>query len=72
MSIIKKPVITEKMTDQSEKYNRFAFVVDRKANKIEIKKAVEEMYDVAVDSSKNYGLYRKEKSKRNKVWYDCW
>ena len=50
MSIIKKPVITEKMTDQSEKYNRFAFVVDRKANKIEIKKAVEQMYDVAVDS----------------------
>ena len=50
MSIIKKPVITEKMTDQSEKYNRFAFVVDRKANKIEIKKAVEDMYDVAVDS----------------------
>ena len=50
MSIIKTPVITEKMTDQSEKYNRFAFVVDRKANKIEIKKAVEEMYDVAVAS----------------------
>ena len=50
MSIIKKPVITEKMTDQSERYNRFALVVDRKANKIEIKKAVEEMYDVAVDS----------------------
>ena len=52
MSIIKKPVITEKMTDQSERYNRFAFVVDRKANKIEIKKAVEEMYDVAVASVK--------------------
>lgn len=50
MSIIKKPVITEKMTAISEKYNRFAFVVDKKANKIEIKKAVEEMYDVAVDS----------------------
>ena len=50
MSIIKKPVITEKMTDQSERYNRFAFVVDRKANKIEIKKAVEDMYGVAVDS----------------------
>ena len=50
MSIIKKPVITEKMTNASEKYNRFAFVVNRKANKIEIKKAVEEMYDVAVDS----------------------
>tara|TARA_B100001029_G_C14891291_1_gene355574 strand:+ start:81 stop:371 length:291 start_codon:yes stop_codon:yes gene_type:complete len=50
MDIIKKPIITEKMTNQSEKYNRFAFVVDRKSNKIEIKKAVEEMYDVVVDS----------------------
>ena len=50
MSIIKNPVITEKMTNASEKHNRFAFVVDIKANKIEIKKAVEQMYDVAVDS----------------------
>ena len=38
------------MTDQSEKYNRYAFVVDRKVNKIEIKKAVSEMYDVEVES----------------------
>ena len=50
MSIIKKPIITEKMTDQSEKYNRYAFVVDRKVNKMQIKQAVAEMYDVAVDS----------------------
>ena len=50
MSIIKKPVITEKMTNASEQHNRFAFVVDIKANKIAIKKAVEQMYDVAVDS----------------------
>jgi len=50
MSIIKKPIITEKMTDQSEKYNRYAFVVDRKVNKIQIKQAVAEMYDVTVDS----------------------
>ena len=50
MSIIKKPIITEKMTDQSEKYNRYAFVVDRRVNKIQIKQAVAEMYDVAVDS----------------------
>jgi large subunit ribosomal protein L23 len=50
MTIIKKPIITEKMTNQSEKYNRYAFVVDRKVNKIEIKKAVAEMYDVTVDS----------------------
>lgn len=50
MSIIKKPVITEKMTVHSEKYNRFAFIVDLKANKIEIKLAIEQMYDVVVDS----------------------
>ena len=50
MNIIKKPIITEKMTDQGEMYNRFAFVVNRKANKIDIKKAVEDMYDVSVDS----------------------
>ena len=36
MSIIKKPVITEKMTLETEKFNRYAFVVDRKANKIQI------------------------------------
>ena len=50
MSIIKKPVITEKMTNDTEKFNRYAFVVDRKANKIEIKKAVEQQYDVVVES----------------------
>ena len=50
MSIIKSPVITEKMTEQSEQYNRFAFIVDKQANKIEIKKAVEDMYDVSVNS----------------------
>ena len=38
------------MTLESEKFNRYAFVVDRKANKIQIKKAVEEQYDVVVDS----------------------
>ncbi len=38
------------MTEQSEKYNRYAFVVNNKANKIEIKKAISEMYDVNVDS----------------------
>ena len=47
---IKKAIITEKLTDQADVFNRFAFVVDKKANKIEIKKAVMEMYDVEVES----------------------
>ena len=52
MSILIKPIITEKMTDQSEKFNRFGFVVDREANKIEIRKEVESTYNVRVDSVK--------------------
>ncbi len=48
MIIIKKPVITEKMTAISEKLNRYAFIVDKHANKIQIKHAVEELYGVKV------------------------
>lgn len=47
-SIIKKPIITEKATKASEAKNRFTFAVDRKANKLEIKKAVEKMYGVSI------------------------
>lgn len=43
--IIKKPIITEKATAGNEN-GTFAFEVDRKANKLEIKKAVEKMYGV--------------------------
>jgi large subunit ribosomal protein L23 len=47
-SIIKKPIITEKATAATETSNRFTFAVDRKANKLEIKKAVEKMFGVNV------------------------
>jgi len=55
--IIKKPIITEKATSTSEKFNRFTFAVDKKANKIEIKKAVEKMYGVSITEVRtmNYG-----------------
>ena len=49
-SVIKRPIITEKANQDGEKNNRFSFVVERKANKIEIKKAVEELYGVNVTS----------------------
>jgi len=49
MNIILKPIVTEKMTIISEKFNRYAFVVDRKADKIQIRKAIEELYGVEVD-----------------------
>ena len=49
MSILIKPIITEKATNDSEVYNRYGFVVDKKANKVEIKKAVEAAYGVSVE-----------------------
>jgi len=48
MSTLKKPVITEKMTKKSEKLGQYAFIVNKHANKIEIKSAVEKMYNVNV------------------------
>jgi len=56
-TIIKKTIITEKATSNSEKFNRFSFVVDRTANKIEIKHAVEKMYGVSITDVRtmNYG-----------------
>jgi large subunit ribosomal protein L23 len=50
MNILLKPIVTEKMTSQGDKFNRYGFIVARNANKIEIKKAVEEMYGVTVES----------------------
>lgn len=48
MSIIIKPIITEKITKDGEVFNRFGFIVDKRANKIQIKNAVEAAYGVSV------------------------
>ena len=48
MEILIKPIITEKMTSLAEKLNRYGFVVDRSANKVQIRQAVEKMYGVKV------------------------
>ncbi len=50
MGIIKKPIVTEKMEGLSQKLNKYAFVVDKGANKIQVREAVEAMYDVTVAS----------------------
>lgn len=67
MGIIVKPIITEKMTDQGEKLNRFGFVVDHKANKLEIKKAVESKYGVSVESVNTMVYAGKRKSRYTKT-----
>jgi len=63
MSILIKPIITEKATNDSELFNRYAFVVDKSANKIEIKKAVETAYGVSISSVKtlNYPVQKNTK-----------
>ncbi len=63
MDILIKPLVTEKFTNQGEEMNRFGFLVNKKANKVEIKKAVEEMYNVKVSSVNTmiYGGKRKSR-----------
>ena len=48
MSILIKPIITEKANNDSELNNRYAFQLEKSANKVEIKKAIESTYGVKV------------------------
>lgn len=48
MDILIRPLVTEKMTGQTEKLNRYGFVVDRRASKSQIKAAIKQLYDVEV------------------------
>ena len=66
MNILHKPIVTEKMTNQGEKFNRYGFVVARNANKLQIKKAVEELYGVTVDSVNTMRYSGKIKTRNTK------
>ena len=67
MEILIKPIITEKMTIQGEKLNRYGFIVDRSANKIQIKGAVEEMYGVKVLDVNTINYHGKRRSRQTKA-----
>ena len=67
MNVIIKPIVTEKMTKKTESLNDYGFVVNRKANKIEIKKAVENSYGVKVLSVRTMIYRGKEKSRFTKT-----
>ncbi len=69
MDILLKPIVTEKMTGQGEDMNRYGFIVDQRANKIQIKKAVEELYNVSVASvnTMTYGGKRKMRYTRTGI-----
>ena len=66
MDILLKPIVTEKMTTLGEDLNRYGFLVHKDANKIQIKKAVEKMYGVSVESVNTMRYGGKKKSRYTK------
>ena len=67
MGIIVKPLVTEKMTAITEKLNRFGFIVRPGANKLEIKKEVEALYNVTVVDVNTMRYDGKNKSRYTKA-----
>ncbi len=65
MSVLIKPVVTEKVSALNEK-GKYGFIVDRKANKVEIKKAVEKMYGVTVEDVNTMNYLGKNKTRYTK------
>lgn len=66
-TILIKPIITEKASRLADKRNTYEFVVDRKSNKLEIKKAVETRYNVSVDNVNTAVMPGKPKSRSTKT-----
>jgi len=65
--ILVKPILTEKSDRLSNTQSQYTFVVDRKSNKIEIKKAVQEMYSVSVESVNTIVVPGKTKSRNSRA-----
>ena len=67
MNVIIKPIVTEKLTKITDTFsNRFGFIVDKRANKIQIQKAVEELYNVSVEDVNTMNYSGKRKSRYTK------
>lgn len=67
MEILFKPIVTEKMTIQGDKLNRYGIIVDRRADKVQIKKAVEAFYNVTVEAVNTMNYKGKRKSRFTKA-----
>ena len=65
--VLIKPILTEKANGQQDKLRRYAFKVARQANKLEIKKAVEEFYGVQVSNVNTTVMPGKAKSRNTKA-----
>jgi len=67
--VLIKPILTEKANAQQEKLRRYAFKVNRRANKLEIKKAVQDFYGVTVVDVNTAVLPGKSKTRFTKAGY---
>ena len=67
MNILIKPIITEKATNDSELFNRYSFSVNVKANKVEIKKAVEAAYGVSVEKVRTINVRPDRRTRQTKT-----
>lgn len=68
-NVLIKPLITEKMTDITEGLNQFGFIVEPAANKLEIKKAVEDLYGITVENVNTMVYPGKKKARSTKTKY---
>jgi large subunit ribosomal protein L23 len=66
MSVLKKPLVTEKVSALNEK-GKYGFIVDADANKVEIKKAVEKQYGVNVEKVNTMNVMGKLKTRYTKA-----
>ncbi len=67
--VIVRPILTEKVNSQMEKAGRYTFEVDKRSNKLEVKKAVEDFYGVKVDEVNTLIVPGKNKSRFTKAGY---
>ena len=67
MEILRKPLLTEKVAQLTEKLNRYAFIVDPRANKIQIKAAIEKMYGVNITDVNTMRYVGKLKTRNTKA-----
>lgn len=65
--IIIRPLITEKMTETTERLNRYGFIVDKRANKIQIKDAVASLYGITVENVRTMNYAGKKSSRFTKT-----
>jgi len=66
-NVIIKPIVTEKMTATTERLGQYGFIVDKRANKVEIKDAIAQLYGVTVEKVRTMNYSGKSSSRHTKA-----